>query len=188
MAERSRRLHLGGRGERSSGGPSIRQADPQHLALLRLDLEALWRGHVEGDELCEITGLGPIPVGRRQGAARRRGAQADHHQGRRRRCTSRASPGAAPRPCTTPRCGPRPPARWRAAHARGSSTTIALVPSGRTPATPPRRARPYVRGPPRAAHEQGLGAGRGHRQAPDGPPRGPAPSPEPGPHNLVSHR
>ena len=37
-------------------------AAPQHLALLRLDVEALWRGYVEGDELCEITGLGPIPV------------------------------------------------------------------------------------------------------------------------------
>jgi hypothetical protein len=35
---------------------------PQHLALLRLDIEALWRGYVEGDELCEVTGLGPIPV------------------------------------------------------------------------------------------------------------------------------
>jgi hypothetical protein len=29
---------------------------------LRLDLEALLRGRVEGDELCEITGLGPVPV------------------------------------------------------------------------------------------------------------------------------
>jgi hypothetical protein len=33
-----------------------------HLALLRVDLEALVRGRVEGDELCEITGLGPVPV------------------------------------------------------------------------------------------------------------------------------
>ncbi len=33
-----------------------------HLALLRIDLEALVRGGVEGDELCEITGLGPVPV------------------------------------------------------------------------------------------------------------------------------
>jgi hypothetical protein len=33
-----------------------------HLALLRVDLEALGRGRVEGDELCEITGLGPVPV------------------------------------------------------------------------------------------------------------------------------
>jgi hypothetical protein len=30
--------------------------------LLRLDLEALVRGHVEGDEVCEIAGLGPIPT------------------------------------------------------------------------------------------------------------------------------
>lgn len=43
-----------------SGG---QRRGPQHLALLRLDVEALWRGHVEGDELCEVTGLGPIPVG-----------------------------------------------------------------------------------------------------------------------------
>ena len=39
-----------------------RRPRPQHLALLRLDVGALWRGHVEGDELCEVTGLGPIPV------------------------------------------------------------------------------------------------------------------------------
>ena len=39
-----------------------KQPRPEHLALLRLDIEALWRGHVEGDELCEITGLGPISV------------------------------------------------------------------------------------------------------------------------------
>jgi len=31
--------------------------------LIRLDLSALVRGHVEDGELCEITGLGPIPVG-----------------------------------------------------------------------------------------------------------------------------
>ena len=42
--------------------PTRRLAAPQHLALLRLDVAALWRGYVEGDELCEITGLGPIPV------------------------------------------------------------------------------------------------------------------------------
>ena len=36
---------------------------PEHLALLRIDISALWRGHVEGEELCEITGLGPIPIG-----------------------------------------------------------------------------------------------------------------------------
>jgi hypothetical protein len=30
--------------------------------LLRIDVTALTRGHVEGDELCEITGVGPVPV------------------------------------------------------------------------------------------------------------------------------
>ena len=34
----------------------------RHRAILRLDLEALQRGRVEGDELCEIAGLGPIPI------------------------------------------------------------------------------------------------------------------------------
>ena len=38
--------------------------NPRFLGLLRLDVEALRRGHVEGDELCEITGIGPVPVER----------------------------------------------------------------------------------------------------------------------------
>ncbi len=38
------------------------KVNPKHLALLRIDLEALVRGKVQGDELCEITGLGPIPI------------------------------------------------------------------------------------------------------------------------------
>ena len=38
------------------------RVNPKNLALLRIDLEALVRGRVEGDELCEITGLGPIPI------------------------------------------------------------------------------------------------------------------------------
>jgi hypothetical protein len=59
MARRSNGLRHG-LGDRASKG---RLAAPQHLALLRLDIEALWRGHVEGDELCEVAGLGPIPVG-----------------------------------------------------------------------------------------------------------------------------
>lgn len=45
-----------------TGTGKRRQPPPQHLALLRLDVEALWRGYTEGDELCEVTGLGPIPV------------------------------------------------------------------------------------------------------------------------------
>jgi hypothetical protein len=35
----------------------------KYLALVRVDHEALVRGAVEGDETCEIAGLGPIPVG-----------------------------------------------------------------------------------------------------------------------------
>jgi hypothetical protein len=41
-----------------------RRTRPQHLALLRVDLEALTRGTATGDEVCELTGLGPIPVSR----------------------------------------------------------------------------------------------------------------------------
>ena len=59
MARRSNSLRHGAGIDAAKKG---RLADPQHLALLRLDIEALWRGHVEGDELCEVTGLGPIPV------------------------------------------------------------------------------------------------------------------------------
>jgi len=39
-----------------------KQPRPEQLALLRLDVSALWRGYTKGDELCEIAGLGPIPV------------------------------------------------------------------------------------------------------------------------------
>jgi len=37
---------------------------PQLLGLVRVDHSALSRGQVEGDEVCEIAGLGPIPVAR----------------------------------------------------------------------------------------------------------------------------
>jgi hypothetical protein len=37
-------------------------SDPTHLALIRIDLAALVRGRVEGDVLCEVAGVGPIPV------------------------------------------------------------------------------------------------------------------------------
>ena len=36
--------------------------NPRYLALLRVDAEALRRGRVQGEELCEITGVGPVPV------------------------------------------------------------------------------------------------------------------------------
>ena len=36
--------------------------NPSFLALLRVDLEALVRGRTEGDELCDIAGVGPVPA------------------------------------------------------------------------------------------------------------------------------
>src|SRR5438874_6244826 len=36
---------------------------PRFLALLRVDYEALVRGEVQGEEVCEIGGIGPVPVG-----------------------------------------------------------------------------------------------------------------------------
>jgi hypothetical protein len=41
---------------------SGRSRSPRNLLLIRADLEALKRGTVEGDELCEIAGIGPIAV------------------------------------------------------------------------------------------------------------------------------
>ena len=39
-----------------------RKMNARYLALVRVDAEALARGAVEGDEVCEIAGLGPVPV------------------------------------------------------------------------------------------------------------------------------
>jgi hypothetical protein len=36
--------------------------NPRYLALLRVDVQALRRGQVAGDERCEVSGVGPIPV------------------------------------------------------------------------------------------------------------------------------
>jgi hypothetical protein len=36
--------------------------NPRYLALLRVDVQALHRGRVAGDEFCEIRGVGPVPV------------------------------------------------------------------------------------------------------------------------------
>jgi hypothetical protein len=41
-----------------------RPDSPTYLALLRIDFTALQRGYTQGDELCEIAGIGPIPVNR----------------------------------------------------------------------------------------------------------------------------
>jgi len=39
-----------------------RPVNPRYLALLRVDVTALQRGRVAGEDLCEITGVGPVPV------------------------------------------------------------------------------------------------------------------------------
>jgi hypothetical protein len=47
---------------RPPNGRSRSRPNPRYLALLRIDVEALRRGYVHGQELCEITGVGPVPV------------------------------------------------------------------------------------------------------------------------------
>jgi hypothetical protein len=42
--------------------PPSRWSNPRYLALLRIDVAALRRGRVQGEELCEIAGIGPVPV------------------------------------------------------------------------------------------------------------------------------
>jgi len=45
------------------GAQGPRRIGERYLALMRVDVEALRRGGVAGDELCEIAGVGPVPVG-----------------------------------------------------------------------------------------------------------------------------
>jgi hypothetical protein len=42
--------------------PVKASTNPRYLALLRVDVEALRRGHAQPGELCEIAGVGPVPV------------------------------------------------------------------------------------------------------------------------------
>jgi Domain of unknown function (DUF222) len=46
----------------SSCPPPRSSVNPRYLALLRVDVAALRRGRVDGDEVCEIAGVGPVPV------------------------------------------------------------------------------------------------------------------------------
>jgi hypothetical protein len=56
--------------DRRVGGPGVDvvaprlsgRLNPRYLALLRVDVQALHRGRVAGGELCEIRGVGPVPV------------------------------------------------------------------------------------------------------------------------------
>lgn len=49
-------------GDATGAVTKARKRRPAYTALLRLDLEALKRGWIEGEEQCEISGVGPIPV------------------------------------------------------------------------------------------------------------------------------
>jgi Domain of unknown function (DUF222) len=54
---------VGGTGsQRLRPVPARRWSNPRYLALLRIDAAALRCGQVDGDELCEIAGVGPVPV------------------------------------------------------------------------------------------------------------------------------
>jgi hypothetical protein len=55
-------IELAGRDGTESEDAKAKRVTPRYLAIIHVDLEALIRGEVEGDEKCEIPGLGPIPV------------------------------------------------------------------------------------------------------------------------------
>jgi hypothetical protein len=46
----------------SGGAKRKRARRPETRAILIANIEAVLRGHVEGDEVCEIAGVGPVPV------------------------------------------------------------------------------------------------------------------------------
>jgi hypothetical protein len=49
-------------GSGSSGAPGRQAVRPEKKVIARIDVEALNRGWVEGDEVCEIAGVGPVSV------------------------------------------------------------------------------------------------------------------------------
>jgi len=46
----------------AAGSPHPNRRREKYLALLRVDVAALRRGGVDGEECCELTGIGPVPV------------------------------------------------------------------------------------------------------------------------------
>jgi hypothetical protein len=58
------RICVGYRDGHQSPVAGRRETPDRHLIKVRVDIEALNRGRTEGDELCEIEGLGPVPVTR----------------------------------------------------------------------------------------------------------------------------
>ena len=65
---RVRRAHRAGADRAANAEPTPtattkpKKPSPRFMGLIRVDIAALVRGAVEGDEICEIAGLGPIPV------------------------------------------------------------------------------------------------------------------------------
>ena len=63
LVELARRVHDGETtNAKADGSKPKRRRNPHYLGLLRLEVEALHRGPLEGEELCEITGVGPVPA------------------------------------------------------------------------------------------------------------------------------
>jgi hypothetical protein len=133
--------------------PPQRRLNERYLALLRVDVEALRRGGVTGDQLCEISGVGPVPV---TVARELLGAEAGHHPRDRRvqRDPSRAR--AHRRPAHCPRVD-QP--RLHGRRLRPHSGRIRPPPrlEGHPP-HPPRRTRPALRISPRPQDPPALGS------------------------------
>jgi len=55
-------IELAGR-DNTDTGAKAKRPKPRYLAIIHVDLEALIRGELAGDEKCEIPGLGPIRCG-----------------------------------------------------------------------------------------------------------------------------
>ena len=65
LIEIARRASRAGDGDAPTDGEvptPKKRPSPRFMGLVRIDHAALRRGTVEGDEICEIAGLGPIPV------------------------------------------------------------------------------------------------------------------------------
>ena len=77
-------MELARRAARRRCGEHRSASAPQLLGIVRADHAALVRGQVEGDEVCEIAGLGSDPGACGARVARRVGPEAGAHQGRRR--------------------------------------------------------------------------------------------------------
>jgi hypothetical protein len=108
----------------------------KYRALVRVDLDALTRGSVQGDDRCEITGIGPVPVRVARHVlgdaivhlvvTRGRDVATVVHLGR-----------GPPRPRNSLCCGPNRPAAAKAATSRGPTPKSTTGSRGPTPTTPP---------------------------------------------------